>query len=221
MTTVVPIPWRNSVGLALLALGGAAAAMTAFVPQFEPWSGRAPAVLLLAVLAYGGTAAVFAWPRREGPEVGEIRRLRDAMAAQLRGRVGERSTLSDILAAALAGLDRDLLPDVSRVVARNQTLRADLARFEQGELAAPDPAALGRLRTIERRQREAITATRQQVANAYAAILALGQDSADEARVVAEAMRWSERLSDTRDTLASLLDESTDWERLLDSPPER
>jgi hypothetical protein len=216
-----PIPWRNPVGLALLGLGAAAAALTAVLPPLEPWSGRAGGVALLALLAYGGTVAVHGWPRREAPEVREIRRLRDAMAEQLAVRRGEASPLADLLAEALARLDHELLPGIALLVDRHAALRADLARFERGELAAPGPEALGGLRSIERRQREAIADARQQVADAYAATLALGQQSADEARVVAEARRWSEHLGDVQNTLAELIDESADWDRRLAESPDR
>ena len=53
------------------------------------------------------------------------------------------------------------------------------------------------------------------MANAYAATLALAQEGADEARVASEAERWAQQLIDTQDSLAQLLDESGEWDRLL------
>lgn len=205
---------RNPIGLGMVGSSAAAAALTATSPLLEPWSERALFVLLLGIAGYAGTIGIYRWPLRQVPEVREVRKLRDAMATLLAGRQG--SPLAATLGDAIYRLDEDMLPAIAQLVAQNQALKGSLERFTRGELIAPDREALSRLQAIESRQRKAITMTRQQVANAYAATLAISQQSAFDDHVLADAERWSRELSETQTALTEVLDESAYWERRLE-----
>jgi hypothetical protein len=206
----------------MLSASVVAAILTAILPSLEPWSERAWLVLLIGLLGYAGTAGVYAWPSRQAPEVRQMRRLRDAMAWQLAERRraqggGQNPALVEILAESVERLDRDMLPAIAELVAHNQALRKSLERFTRGELVAPDRETLSRLEAIEARQRDAVAATRQKVANAYGATLAIAQQSAADLSVVAEVQRWSRQLRDTQEALSELLDESASWEHRLET----
>jgi hypothetical protein len=128
---------------------------------------------------------------------------------------GPNPALAPIQAESVERLDRDKLPAIAELVAHNQSLRKRLERYTRGELVAPDRETLTRLEAIEARQRDAVAATRQQVANAYGATLAMAQQSTVDLSVVAEAQRWSRQLRETQEALSELLDESASWERSL------
>jgi hypothetical protein len=213
---------RNPVGLVVLGLGAAAGALAPVLPPggaAAPWLGLGLAGLSL--VAYAGTALVYARAPLEAPEVRRLRRLRDAMAARLADRAGGGLVVTSALADAVSRLDGSLIPAVAELTARAEALRRDLARLSEGELFAPDQASLERLATIEARQRAAIATTTQQAANAYASILAMAQDAEPGSSAVAEAARWSRALQAMADALAELLDEGADWERRLEGRDQR
>jgi DNA-binding NarL/FixJ family response regulator len=223
MPTALRAALANPVGLSILVLGGATAILVAALPFFASLAERAPWVLAAALLGYAGTTVVSAWPRREAREVYQVRRLRNAMAdlRSVREASATGAPLADVLGDAVRHLDRELIPALARLVARAEALRAILARFQAGDLAAPDGESLCALQATEARLRDAISATQRQAANAYAATVALTEHDADDAQVVDEARRWAQRLRETEAALAGLLDESAAWDRLLDARSEQ
>lgn len=207
---------RNPVGLVILATGAAAALATGSWSMLAPWSDRAVWVGLLSAAAYAGTVVVYAWPRPEPPELRAARQLRDALAEQIAAHGGAPTfTLRQLLTEAVVRLDREVIPTLAELIVRNRSLQADISRFRRGDLVAPDASALERLQAIEARQRRTIDSAVRQIANAYAAALVLGQQSASEGRLVSHAQELSRQLQDTHAELAELLDESGSWERRL------
>ena len=106
-------------------------------------------------------------------------------------RVPQVICLVQALADAISHLDEQVIPALGKLLEREQQLGEHLARFQRGELHAPDAGRLKRLRSIHARQREAIDECIQQAANAYATLVALLQEG-DDARVVQRARRWAD-----------------------------
>lgn len=212
---------RNPTGLAMLALSVLLALALATQPALERWAPRSPLVLALGLLAYLATAAIYAWPRGEAPELREVKRIRDSLAARLsQRRAAEardgRADVTRALEDAVKRFDDELIPALTQIVERHRVLGEYLARFQRRGAPRPEPDVLDRLTTIYRRQADAITAAVQQAINADAMLLALINESTDEATVATEAKNLSNDLVALHDSLRAVLSGDEEWERLVD-----
>jgi hypothetical protein len=216
MLVVTPrrVDLLNPLGLGILGAGGIIAALTRALPSLETWSDRVGPVLLVAALAYAASVAICCWPTPVAAEVRQIRRLRAAVAEQLalqRPSGSQRNApLVAMLDDALRCIDDQIEPAVILLATRNHMLRHMLARFDRGELMAPDDASLERLRVVLATQGEALDSAARQVANAYAALLSMAQQGYASGQVAADAECWSSQLLHTEAALAQLMSENSD-----------
>jgi len=112
--------------------------------------------------------------------------------------------------------DDELIPALTQIVERHRVLGEYLARFQRRGAPRPEPDVLDRLTTIYRRQADAITAAVQQAINADAMLLALINESTDEATVATESKNLSNDLVALHDSLRAVLSGDEEWERLVD-----
>jgi hypothetical protein len=195
------------------------------LPALRPWSDRAVWVLLLGVAAYVAVVAVAYWsrPMSTAPEIRKLRTIRQGIATllaerQAAPRARQDAVLIGVLADAIEHLDEHLGPALEELVERQARLRQHLARYERGELPAPESGVLKRLRTIFARQQAAIDGCVQQAANAYATLVALLQES-DAANVAARARTWADGLLTLHDTLIEVLRGDDDPAQQQGAPP--
>ena len=195
---------RHPLALTLLLASLMLAVAVKAVPGLEQWSSRAPLFLILGFLAYSAVVAVDVWTFPSPPLL-TMARIRQAMAAwlsstQMAGRNGVGRAVINIVAEGIGQMDREIVPALGQLVARNQALDQHLGRYRKGELPPPDPLIIERLQSIFGHQRVAIDACIQQAANAEASLVALTQEN-DEATLSRMARMWADDLQDIRDAL--------------------
>ncbi len=201
----------NLCGLTLLGLSLVVAAASLSPLVAAGWSGRALWLVACGLAAYCISVGVVARTsaRVDASAVREVRRVRDRLAGLLRS---ER--LSGHAAAAafvrtihetVAQLDEEVMPALEQLAARHESVTANLARYANGELAAPDADVLERLRAVEERQRAAMAACVHQTVNAEAAVLAIINDNRDCDVVADDARTRTARLLDLHDALQEML----------------
>jgi hypothetical protein len=208
----------NRAGLSLLAVGLVVAVILLVLPGARALSGLAGASALLGLLAYLATCAIYRWTPVVGDEPAQLkalRRLRAGIAEQL-ALHGESEALKRVLSEALRRLDQEMMPSAERLQERHALLGRDLGRFRSGEMPSPDDDRLAQLRALYERQERAADSLGRQVANAYASLVMLTQQTDDDARLTAEAKAWSNELLETHQNLADLLDEEAAFDRALE-----
>jgi hypothetical protein len=205
----------NPCGLILLGLSLAMAAASAALPGAAPWSGHAlwfAACGLAAYLTSVGVVALTFTQRgveTEAIELREVRRVRDRLvdllrSEQLRGDP-TASALVRTLGETVSELDKRVLPALTHLVTRHDSVAATLAQYANGYLPTPDPDVLERVRTVEQRQRAAIVGCVRQAVNAEAAMLAIINDERASGAVADDVRAWAVRLLDMHDALQELL----------------
>lgn len=215
MATRVRAALGNRLGVVLLGVALAVAAVAGLLPGGPRW--LAAACLLLGLAAYGATVAIQLWvPVRaeRSKQIDALRTLRACIAEQAAAQEYGEATRG-ILAEALRRVDQQMIPAVEQLTRRHARLRRDLGRFQSGELPAPDRERLEQLVALRERQERAMEAVERQAANAYASLVMLTQQAEDEARLAADAGQWSNDLAETQRNLAELLDEDAAFERAL------
>jgi hypothetical protein len=162
----------NQPGLTLLAAGLVLAALFWRLPVFRPSPWLAPMTLLITLLAYVLTVAIYYWspvPVAEPEQLKALRKLRAGIEEQLRLHA-DATASRQVLSGALRRLDQEMIPSVERLLRRHALLRRDLQRFESGEIPSPDQQRLQQLVQLRDRQEQAVESVGQQVANAYASL---------------------------------------------------
>lgn len=220
------VAWRNLTGLVLLVLSILLALALALDPALERWAARAPYVLALGLLAYLATVVVYAWPRGEAPELREVKRVRDTLAARLAGRRAAeardgRADVTRALEDAVKRFDEEIIPALTQIVERHRILGEYLARYQRRGAPRPEPGVLDRLTAIYRRQQEAISAAVQQAINADAMLLALMNESTAETTVATESRNLSNDLVALHDSLRAVLSGDEEWEQLVEQHARR
>ena len=210
---------RQPLALVLLGAGLVLAIAMAVVPALDPWSGRAPLVFGLGLLAYFATVVIFACcqPEVRAPEVRQVQGVRAAIARRLASVRYERPAWAPIVAKAIDTLDDQILPALRQLVLRQRGLADYLCRYDavteqtaRGRgappeaLPAPDPAVLERVRVTFKRHREAIDECVQQAVNAEATLVAL-LAAGDDAEVGTKAREWAGDLLALHDFLDEAL----------------
>jgi hypothetical protein len=199
---------------AALALLGASLllgiAMLLWLP-LRPWSGQAVWVLILGIAAYLAVVAIVYWthPTPSSPELRKVQRIRHGIAALLVEQQTSRharrdAVLINTLSDAIKRLDEQVLPALQQLVERRSRLNRELARYERGDLHAPAPDVLDRLRRLHSRLQAAIDVCVQQAANAYATLVGLLQEG-DDARMADRAREWADDLLTLYDSLDEVL----------------
>jgi hypothetical protein len=199
--------------LALVFLTGSLTIAGAMVllPALDRWSDRAVWMALLGIISYAGIIFVLrkAPPGVSAPELKKLVAIRRAIASRLeelrRGGSGQRTDLTEALEDAIRQLDEQVVPSLTELVTRQQRLVTHLARYEKGELPAPDPEVLARLERIRSRQREAIDECVRQASNADATLVALLQEN-DDIRLAASVRAWAGDLLALHDALTEVLE---------------
>jgi hypothetical protein len=201
----------HPVALTLLGASLMLAAALHWLPTLRPWSDRAAWVALLGVAAYLAVVAVAHWSRSTPmpAEIRHLRRIRQSIAALLADRQDgpkdrQDPVLIGTLKDAIRHLDEQVIPALEQLIGRQEKLRAHLARYDRGELHAPEPGVLERLRAIYARQQAAIHECVQQAANAHATLVALLQEG-DDTSIGERARTWADGLLTLYDSLAEVL----------------
>lgn len=210
--------FSNRLGILLLVVGVAAAAASAMVPGLRQIGWLPFGIVLLALVAYGATVAIYRLtpePFEESDEIRALRKLRECIAEHL-GSQQHGEAARHVLADALRRLDGEMIPAVGGLVRRHALLQRDLDRFQTGELLAPSAERMDQLERLCERQQRAIESVGQQVADAYASLIMLTQQTDDEARLAADTQRWSSDLFEAQNNLAELLDEGAAFDRALE-----
>jgi hypothetical protein len=208
---------RNRPGLSLLAVGVVLAGILFVLPGLGAPTWLAAASLVLGLLAYTLTSAIYYWTPESGdesPQLKSLRRLRVGIAEQCQLHA-DSEALHQVLTDALRRLDEEMIPSAERLQQRHALLGRDLQRFRSGEMLSPDQERLAQLTALYERQERVAENVGQQVANAYASLLMLTQQVDDDARLTADARQWSNELFETQANLAELLDEETAFDRAL------
>ena len=208
----------HRVALALLGVSLLLSIAMLVVPALRPWSGQAVLVLILGVAAYLLIVAIAYWsrPRTSSPELRRLRKIRHGIAALLHDLQATRGARQDpvligTLTDAIDHLDEQLIPALQELIERRFSLERQLGRYERGELPAPDPGVLARLREIHERQQTAIAECVRQAANAHATLVALLQ--AGDESVAGRARAWAADLTTLYDSLAEVLHGTDDPSR--------
>ena len=194
------------------------------LPILRPWHGEAVWVFALGFGCYALVVAIAYWSRPvpSAPEMRELLDLRHRMAAlyaELRRAPGSRANpvLLGILADAVRQLDEQLVPALRELLDRRAQLRRELRRYERGQIRAPEPAMLDRLRRMLKRIDVAVDTCLQQAANAYATLIALLQIRNDD-DVTRRAGEWADGLTTLYDAMVEVL-RGTDEAQQVDEPP--
>jgi hypothetical protein len=203
-------PLRHPFGLSLLAVSAMLAVAAHLLPLPQRLEDFAPWILVWGAVAYAGTAFALKMvrPVPSAPELRELYYVRQFMARELskqKARSGnEVAQLTRVLSEAIRHLDRQVAPELQRLLERHCELNGSLARYSSGQLPLPEPEVYERLQRIHSRQRAAIDECVQQASNAAGTLVALLQEG-DDAMVAAEAQKWAQDLLTLYDAIADVL----------------
>lgn len=195
----------------LLSSVGLAAAML-ILPALQPWSARAPWLLLSGLLTYAAAVLVVHRLKPAEPPAPELRQL-EKIRRLIAGHLAEQqstnqpnhgSELADVLADAVHHINEQLEPTLRELVHRERVLGQFLVKYERGQLPMPEPALLDRFRTIHARQRAAVEQCVQQAANASATLVLILQ-AGDDTLIADRARGWAGDLLVLHDALEEVL----------------
>ena len=167
-------PLRHPFGLSLLAISAMLAVAAQFLPFPQRLADFAPWILLWGFTAFivSALAVKMVRPVPSTPELRELDSVRHFMAMELskqKARGGDEvAQLTHVLSEAIRHLDRQVAPELQRLLERHCELNGSLARYKSGELPLPEPEVYERLQRIHSRQRAAIDECVQQASKFWA-----------------------------------------------------
>lgn len=200
----------------ILVLGLGVVAAMLFVQGLEPYRSAWPVPFLITLLAWIAMSATQLENRvapliQDDPLMRKALERRDALAREIA--LLEAPSFRHQVEDVLQQVDKDILPEFERRLARYRTLESALAdlRKGRGPLVGASPATIGNLRQLSTAQQEALQGLLTKLSDMVANLIGLSHSTEDpetlrRARALVEDMAtyWESSAEVFRDTDSTL-----------------
>jgi hypothetical protein len=191
-------PWTLTVAL----IGYAAAILVATWPALAPYAGGWLLLVILTALCQLLLVLTEVRGSRHGLSVHHADPIL-AQVSEMRARIGQKiealpgDALKSGLPALLMRLDQEILPELRRLVSKNQQLGRELRAYrgERGGQLRPSAQTLRELESLFGRQQGIITEVVQQVVDLDASLSGLIQEG-DERGIMTSVQEWNAHISE-------------------------